>query len=92
VEATPKDEVNDLQTCIWRMLAWIQVYCPRNEGRGWKLQKLHEMLHLVIPLKEYCHALNFDTGRGEQLLKVFFKDLAKKTANSEGKQCLQSSW
>jgi hypothetical protein len=50
------------------------------------------MLHLVIPLKEYCHALNFDTGRGEQLLKVFFKDLAKKTANSEGKQCLQSSW
>jgi hypothetical protein len=43
VEATPEDEVNDLQTCIRRMLARIQVYCPRNKGRGWKLQKLHEM-------------------------------------------------
>jgi hypothetical protein len=59
------------------MLAQIQVYCPRNEGRGWKLQKLHEMLHLVIHLKEYCHASNFDAGRGEQLLKSFFKDLTK---------------
>jgi hypothetical protein len=65
VAATPDDEVNHLQTCIQKMLAWIQVYCPRNEGRGWKLQKLHKMLHLVIHLKEYCHASNFDAGRGE---------------------------
>ena len=78
VAATPKDEVNHLQTCIRRMLGWIQVCCPRNEGRGWKLQKFHEMLHLVIHLKEYCHASNFDhAGRDEQLLKDFFKDLAK---------------
>jgi hypothetical protein len=35
------------------------------------------MLHLVLALVEYCHATNFDAGRGERLLKDFFKELAR---------------
>jgi hypothetical protein len=58
------------------MLARIITYCPRNYGYGWNIQKLHEHLHLVIFLLYFHHAMNWDAGRGERLLKPFFKDTA----------------
>jgi hypothetical protein len=58
------------------MIGRIITYCPRNLGYGWDLQKLHDHLHLVIHLLFFHHAMNWDAGRGEWLLKPFFKDTA----------------
>ena len=77
VPTTTDEEVNHLQTCIRKMIARLIGYCPRNKGNGWKLQKLHELLHLILNLLSFCHSSNFDAGRGERLLKDFFKDLAR---------------
>jgi hypothetical protein len=77
VSSTSDEEIKNLQTSIRKMLARLQVFYPRTKGHGWKLQKLHEMLHLVLALVEYCHATNFDAGWGERLLKDFFKELAR---------------
>ena len=69
--------VNHLQTCIRKMMARLLTYCPRSEGNGWKLQKLHELLHLILHLLSFVHSSNFDASRGERLLKDYFKELAR---------------
>jgi len=58
------------------MIGRIITYCPRNLGYGWDLQKLHDHLHLVIHLLFFHHAMNWDAGHGERLLKPFFEDTA----------------
>jgi hypothetical protein len=48
-----------------------------KEGwKKWKLQKLHDLLHLVFGLYLFVHTKNFDAGQGERLLKDFFKRYA----------------
>ena len=64
---------HELQTSIRQMVHRIVTHCPRRKGNGWKVQKLHELLHVVLLLKYYLHCQNFDAGRGERLLKDFFK-------------------
>jgi len=71
------DEATFLQTCVRMMIARLMAFCPRSTGNGWKLQKLHEMLHLILSLLEYTHASNFDARQGKRLLKEFFKELAR---------------
>jgi hypothetical protein len=68
---------NDLLLLLCQMMARVIAYCPREDGNGWKLQKLHKQLHLVIALVFFCHAQNFDASSGERLLKDFFKKLAQ---------------
>jgi hypothetical protein len=73
----PKQElVDNVQLRIRQLFARIITYCPRDTGYGWNIQKLHEHLHLVIHLLYFHHAMNWDAGRGERLLKPFFKDTA----------------
>jgi hypothetical protein len=72
---------NDLLLLLHQMMAHTIAYCPREDGNGWKLQKLHEQLHLVIALVFFRHAQNFDAGSGERLLKDFSKNWHKR-ANS----------
>ena len=68
---------DDLLLSLHQMMARTIAYCPQEDGNGWKLQKLHEQLHLVIALVFFRHAQNFDAGSGERLLKDFFKKLAQ---------------
>ena len=71
-----QERIDSVQILIRRMIARIITYCPRNSGYGWDLQKLHDHLHLVISLLFFHHVMNWDAGRGERLLKPFFKDTA----------------
>jgi hypothetical protein len=66
---------NDLLLSLRQMMARMIAYCPREDSNGWKLQKLHEQLHLVISLVFFNHAQNFDAGSGEWLLKDFLKKI-----------------
>jgi hypothetical protein len=72
---------DDLLLLLHQMMARTIAYCLREDGNGWKLQKLHEQLHLVIALVFFRHAQNFDAGSGERLLKDFSKS-PNKCANS----------
>jgi hypothetical protein len=53
------------------------MYCPKQEGNKWKLQKLHELLHFPLMLFFFYHAKNFDAGTRERHLKDVFKDVAR---------------
>ena len=72
-------DADSLLTSIRQMINRIISFCPRNEGNGWKLQKLHDILHLPITLVFFRHASQYDAGPGERLLKDFFKDVAKRS-------------
>jgi hypothetical protein len=41
---------NDLLLLLHQMMARTIAYCLQEDGNGWKLQKLHEQLHLAIAL------------------------------------------
>ena len=71
-----QEQVDSAQLRVRQMIARIITHCPRNSGYGWNIQKLHEHLHLVIHLLHFHHAMSWDAGRGERLLKPFFKDTA----------------
>jgi hypothetical protein len=72
-------DADSLLTSICQMINRIISFCPRNEGNGWKLQKLHNILHLPITLVFFRHASQYDAGPGERLLKDFFKDVARRS-------------
>jgi len=61
------------------MINRIISFCPQDEGNGWKLQKLHDILHLPIALVFFRHASQYDAGPGECLLKDFFKEVARRS-------------
>jgi hypothetical protein len=65
--------------CLRKLVHKIVTLCPRKDGNKWKLQKLHDLLHLVSGLYLFVHAKNFDAGRGERLLKDFFKIYASRS-------------
>jgi hypothetical protein len=75
--APPKeDDFQEVLLCLRKLVHKIVTLCPRKDGNKWKLQKLHDLLHLVFGLYLFVHAKNFDAGRGECLLKDFFKRYA----------------
>jgi hypothetical protein len=53
------------------------MYCPRQEGNKWRLQKLLELLHFPLMLFFFRHAENFNAGTRERHLKDVFKDVAR---------------
>jgi hypothetical protein len=71
-----QEEVDAIQLRIRKMIARIITFCPRLTGYGWDLQKLYDHLHIVICLIFFHHSMNYNAGRGERLLKYFFKELA----------------
>ena len=38
---------------IWCMLSEIKKYIPHNESNGWKLQKFHDMLHILQDMQMF---------------------------------------
>jgi hypothetical protein len=74
--SSPSD-ADDLLLLLRKLVAQIIMYCPRQEGNKWKLQKLHELLHFPLMLCFFHHAENFDAGTRERHLKDVFKDVAR---------------
>jgi hypothetical protein len=70
-------DADSLLTSIHQMINWIISFCPWTEGNGWKLQKLHNILHLPITLVFFWHASQYNARPGKHLLKDFFKDVAR---------------
>lgn len=56
-----------------RMLSMVNLYLPRKTGNGWKLQKVHDLLHLAEDTDRFGSARNFDAGIGESHLRPFAK-------------------
>jgi hypothetical protein len=57
---------DDLLCLLCKIVVQSIMYCPRQEGNNWKLQKLHELLHFPLILFFFCHAENFDVIRFTQ--------------------------
>jgi len=67
------EDMDEVLLAIRKLIASITTYCPREEGNGWDLQKLHEMLHIPMNLWMFQHSANTNAGHGKRLLKHFFK-------------------
>ena len=57
---------------------------PRLAGAGWKLQKLHDMLHLTMNILFFGSPANCDTGPNENNLITFAKDPSKNSRKRQG--------
>jgi hypothetical protein len=78
--SSPIDAADDLLLLLCKLMAQIIMYCPRQEGNKWKLQKL---LHFPLLLFFFHHAENFDARTGERHLKDVFKDV-KRNSQQQG--------
>jgi len=58
------------------MLAEIKKFAPRENKNGWKLQKFHDMLHIVRDIENFGSPNNVDAAPNENNLI----DLAKRPA------------
>ena len=63
----------ELLASIQQMSADIQQSLPRNEGVGWYLSKLHEILHVPLDIDRYGCPMGYDASMGERLLKFLAK-------------------
>jgi hypothetical protein len=61
---------------------YICDYFPRNEGQGWNLSKMHELLHISRFIDLFGSPMNFDTGACERM----HKDIAKKPGRQSQKR------
>jgi hypothetical protein len=68
-----------LKESIVKMLNKVIVTLPRVEGNGWKIQKLHELLHIPEDVQNFGSPKNFDTGIMENRLIHVGKINAKTT-------------
>jgi hypothetical protein len=71
----PDGKINTsvIRTSVARMLGMVRWYCPRKKGKGWKLQKFHDILHLAVDMERFGHPSNFDAGPMESGLKFWAK-------------------
>ena len=46
-------------------------------GYGWKLQKLHELIHILYQMTMFGSLANWDAGPGKSALKTWAKNLPK---------------
>ncbi len=74
--SSPNDADN-LLLLLCKLVVQIIMYCPRQEGNKWKLQKLHELLYFPLMLFFFHHAENFNAVTREKHLKDVFKDVAR---------------
>lgn len=62
---------------IRRLLLRLRTLAPRSEGYGWRIQKFHDLLHIVYCMVMYGNMENVDASNGERNLKDFAKKPAK---------------
>jgi hypothetical protein len=70
-----------------QMMDMIVRGCPRTDGYGWKIQKLHELLHMASDIAMFGCPQNYDAGPGESSLKTWAKFPAR-TALKQGGSCI----
>jgi hypothetical protein len=66
-----------------QMMDMIVRGLPRADGNGWKIQKLHELLHMASDMSQFGCPQNYDAGPGESSLKTWAKFPAR-TALKQG--------
>jgi len=54
-----------VKRCLSILLSTIKEFTPRNHGNGWKLQKIHEILHLPIDIYMFGSPQNYDNSPTE---------------------------
>ena len=70
------------------MKSIIEVF-PRNEGNGWNIQKLHELLHIPTDIMNFGSPKNFDTGIYENRL-IHIGKINAKFCQKRGPHVFQS--
>ena len=66
-----------MKQAVRQLLSTIKTYVPRLIRNGWKLQKFHEMLHVVRDIGMWGSPKNWDASRGEYMLIHFAKRSSK---------------
>lgn len=80
--ATAKRKVS---TKIRRLVLKIVTLCPRTDGYGWRIQKLHDLLHAVLFMELFGSMENMDASHGERGLKTWVK-IPAKTCQKRGQK------
>jgi hypothetical protein len=57
--ATSKDK---LLFSIRKMIRLVRLVLPREDGNNWKIQKLHELMHIAEDVENFGSPKNFDCG------------------------------
>ena len=78
------------QNRVIELMKDIMRHFPREAGNGWKIQKMHELLHLVPDIKRFGSPSNFDAGIGELLLQAFAKHPASTSRSLSPDQYMES--
>ena len=68
-----KIKTSIIKDSVARMLGMVRWYCPRKKGKGWKLQKFHDLLHLAVDMERFGPPSNFDAGPMESGLRYWAK-------------------
>jgi hypothetical protein len=59
---------NSVLYSIRKMIRLVKKVLPRDIGNGWKIQKLHELLHIPFDVENFGSPKNFDCGIWENRL------------------------
>lgn len=68
-----KIDTGIIKASVARLLAMVRWYTPRKSGRGWKIQKFHDLLHLAVDIERFGPPSNFDCGPNESSLRYWAK-------------------
>ena len=80
---TKKIPTETYRRSIQKMLAMVRFYMPRENGRGWGIQKFHDLLHLVDDMERFGPSQCFNCQCGESGLIYWAKKMAA-TAQMRG--------
>ena len=67
------NEKFEMQQAIRIMMQQIKKFAPRKDKNGWRLQKFHDLLHLVRDIENYGSPNNIDAAPNENNLIDFAK-------------------
>ena len=71
-------EAKRLADCrIRTLMKMIIKVVPREDGNGWDIPKMHEMMHVTRDVNHYGRMSGYSSSKGEQLLKPKAKKLGK---------------
>jgi len=83
--STTQETKDHLNRSIRQMMHRMVLFAPRREGHGWKIQKVHDILHLLVHCDHFGSPDNFDCSHNERQLKDFFK-IPAQTSQQRGQE------
>ena len=72
------EAISAAQCSIKQLMCMIKKSTPHATGNGWKLAKMHELLHLLDNMTCFGAATNFTAESPENFLKTTVKKVGKK--------------